>query len=128
MNTQPTPTGVKLMLPFPDSILNPNVTGHWATKQPAKKAAREAAYILAYNLQIKLDSQKKYRVTLIFCPPDRRYRDLDNMVSSMKSALDGMCRALGINDKNIKPEPDWGPGFVGGKVEVTITELVLDSE
>lgn len=116
------PNGVYLSLPFPDSILNPNVHVHWARKNPAVKAAREAAFYLTLERGVQLERGKKYEVKLVFCPPDKRTRDLDNLTTSMKSALDGMCRGLGIDDKQIKPVPDWGPVVEDGKVEVTIIE------
>lgn len=111
------------MLPFPDAILNPNKHVHWAKKNRARVDAREAAYKIARSLDICLSEEKKYRVSLVFCPPDRRSRDLDNLTSAMKSALDGMCRGLGIDDKQIRPLPDWGWQYIGGKVEVVIEEL-----
>lgn len=115
--------GVRLMLPFPDPILMPNKKRHWGTKKRAADSANLAAFYIAYNLHMKLDTDKKYTVSMVFCQPDKRARDLDNLVAAMKSALDGMCRALGINDKNIRPIPDWGPVVEGGKVEVVIEEI-----
>ena len=119
--------GLRIMLPWPDPILNPNVKVHWAAKRDAKDASRDAAFYLARNTGITLDPQKHYTVNLVFCPPDNRSRDLDNALGAAKWILDGMCRALGINDKMIRPIPDWGPVVARGKVEVTITELVLDN-
>lgn len=49
--------------------------------------------------------------------------DLDNLVAAMKSALDGMCLAFGIDDRMIKPVPEWGPVVDGGKVEIVIEEI-----
>lgn len=118
-------TVVRLTLPWPDSILNPNNRSHWRAKLEAKRSARESAYCLAYNLHTALDGQKKYQVELIFCPPDKRPRDLDNMLSSQKHALDGMCKALKINDRMIRPVLDWGPVVRGGRVEVRISEAVV---
>lgn len=123
MNLDKKPNGLHIMLPFPNKILMPNKKAHWGKKFAAAKVEKEAAYILAYNQNISLDPTLKYKVTLVFCPPDNRKRDLDNLVAAMKSALDGMCRGLGIDDKNIKPNPDWGPVVEGGKVEVTIFEI-----
>lgn len=123
-----TPNGLRLMLPWPDKVLNPNQRRHWAVKKDAKIAARGMAYSIAYNIGIKLDPGKYYQVDLMFCPPNSQIRDMDNMVASMKSALDGMCRALGIDDRMIRPVPDWGPVVEGGKVEVTITERTLKNQ
>jgi len=117
------PNGLHLQLPFPDPILMPNRKPHWAVKRIAANYARDAGYYLAYNQHITLDPEKRYQANLVFCPPDRRHRDLDNLVAAMKSALDGMCRALGIDDKVLRPVPDWGPVVEGGKVEVMITEI-----
>ena len=117
-----TPNGLHLMLPFPEGILSPNVKAHWSKKHAAYTAGREAAYILAYNTGVKLNADSHYICTLIFCPPDKRNRDLDNLVAAMKGALDGVCRAVGIDDRNIRPIPDWGPVVAGGKVELTLIE------
>lgn len=122
MNEQP--NGLHLMLPWPDMILMPNKHVHWSKKNRARITGREAGYYIALEKGVKLDPEKKYRVDLVFCPPDRRTRDLDNLVSSMKSTLDGVCRGLGIDDKMIRPLPDWGPQVEGGKVEITIVEKI----
>ena len=115
--------GIKIMLSWPDKILNPNVKVHWAVKKDAKQAARDEGYILAKSTGMELDPGKRYRMDLVFCPPDRRTHDLDNLVSSEKWSIDGICKAMGINDRMIKPIPDWGQVVSGGKVEVSIVEL-----
>jgi crossover junction endodeoxyribonuclease RusA len=35
-------------------------------------------------------------------PPDRRARDLDNMLASIKSGLDGLADALEANDRRFR--------------------------
>lgn len=42
-------------------------------------------------------------VSLIFVMPDKRHRDLDNCHAALKSALDGMADALGVNDRQFRP-------------------------
>lgn len=129
MNEQP--NGVHLMLPWPDPILNPNKHVHWTKKHRAKVDGRETAFYIALEKGVKLDPEKKYRVDMVYCPPDHRKRDFDNLGRAMKSAMDGMCRGLGIDDSQLRPLPDWGPVVEGGKVEITITEmkkLPLDSQ
>ena len=118
MNDQP--NGVYLTLPFPDPILNPNAHVHWSRKNKPRKVAQKAGYYIALEKGVKLNPLKRYDVSMVFCPPDERKRDLDNLSASMKAALDGMCRALGIDDKQIRPVPDWGPCVEGGKVEIII--------
>lgn len=113
---------VRLTLPWPDPVLNPNNRKHWSVKKDAKRAARELSFAAAYNLGLKLDPEKHYQFELIFCPPDPRKRDLDNLLAAMKNQLDGMCKAFGIDDRMIRPVPDWGPVAEKGQVEITITE------
>jgi hypothetical protein len=38
------------------------------------------------------------RVTAIFCPPTNHRRDIDGMLSSIKSYLDGISDVIGIDD------------------------------
>jgi Holliday junction resolvase RusA-like endonuclease len=115
--------GIKIMLSWPDPILNPNVKLHWAVKKDAKQAARDEGYVMAKQTGMELDPAKRYIMEMVFCPPDHRPRDLDNLLASQKWAIDGMCKALGINDRMIRPVPDWGQVVNGGKVEVSIVEL-----
>jgi len=37
-------------------------------------------------------------VKVTFFPPDKRRRDLDNMLASLKSGLDGVSDVVGIDD------------------------------
>ena len=61
------------------------------------------------------------RVSLTFVPPDRRRRDLDNLLASMKSGLDGLADAMGIDDSHWKLAIEMSPETVkGGAVLVTV--------
>lgn len=56
-----------------------------------------------------------------FFPPDRRARDEDNLIASMKSSLDGIAEALRVNDKNFHIlEPFVGTPVQGGCVHVDL--------
>src|SRR3546814_16425103 len=59
-------------------------------------------------------------VKITFCPPDRRHRDDDNMIASFKSGRDGMCEALGINDRLLRPEYHFSDPIKGGAVIVVV--------
>ena len=82
-------------LPWPPSALSPNARGHWSKK--AKPAAK-------YRADAKLVTRKRHNFSgalhldITFHPPDKRRRDIDNMLSSIKSGLDGISDALGIDD------------------------------
>ena len=40
---------------------------------------------------------------ITFFTPDNRKRDLDNLLAAMKPALDGMARAIGVDDALFRP-------------------------
>ncbi|SOE49110.1 hypothetical protein ODI_R1848 [Orrella dioscoreae] len=43
------------------------------------------------------------KVTLTFVAPDRRRRDIDNLLACMKSQMDGIAIALGVDDSQFRP-------------------------
>ena len=100
---------ITIELPFPDRVLSPNSRKHWAVKARAVAKAKEDAYWIAaseYKVQsiLKQCNTGELRCTWTFHPPkDKRRRwDDDNLVAAMKSARDGVCDALGIDDSQIK--------------------------
>lgn len=56
-----------------------------------------AAYSKAEGRRAVPDGSIGYRCT--FFPPDRRARDEDNLIASLKSSLDGIAQALRIDDR-----------------------------
>jgi crossover junction endodeoxyribonuclease RusA len=91
---------LRIELPWPPEALSPNGShGHWAKKRDAKKRYRhacETATLLVTRGRKAMDVA--LRVHLQFVPPDRRSRDVDNLVARMKSGLDGIATALQIDD------------------------------
>lgn len=61
----------------------------------------------------------KNEVHLVFVPPDRRNRDADNMLASMKAGLDGMADAMKVDDSKFKVTIDVSDD-IGGMVKVTV--------
>ena len=64
----------------------------------------------------------KLHLSIEFVPPNRRGFDLDNLLSRLKSGLDGLSDVLGVNDRN------WSltitrSDTVGGMVKVTISRM-----
>lgn len=91
-------------LPWPPKELSPNSTLHWSKKAKKKKEYRTACWAL--SLEAKLSAppgEGKIPVEIIFYPPDKRHRDADNMVASIKAGLDGVADALKVNDKRFLP-------------------------
>nr|DAP79003.1 MAG TPA: endodeoxyribonuclease RUS [Caudoviricetes sp.] len=89
------------MLPYPNKDLNPNKRVNYHVKAEVFKATKNEAYTLAKKAGLTGIQQRKLR--LLFSPPDRRRRDLDNMHASMKAALDGIALAIGCDDSEFCP-------------------------
>lgn len=98
-------TSVTIRLPWPDKRLSPNARGHWAVLVRAKKKAREDGYLAVLERGVRrLPVADRYSVSLTFYPPDRRRRDTDNMVASLKAYLDGISDALRVDDSRFDLE------------------------
>ena len=90
---------LQITLPWPPPSLSPNKRQHWRPFAAAKKAYRAACYVETLRqVKGKATLPDRLRVALDFAPPDRRKRDRDNLVASMKAGLDGVADALGIDD------------------------------
>lgn len=91
---------LELSLPWPPKALSPNARKHWRGLAKAKAAYRDLCrmetLLQCHPSRVKLPNFM--HLVLEFVPPDRRKRDRDNLLASMKSGLDGMADALGIND------------------------------
>lgn len=105
--------------PWPPSSLSPNTRQHWSKLAKAKKQYREACAWTAKQQGAKPIKAEKLHVSVTFYPPDRRKRDLDNMVSSCKALFDGLADVIGVDDSKwtltIKKAEE-----IGGMVKVTI--------
>lgn len=90
-------------LPWPPSVLNPNVRKHWSAKaKAAKKYKHDCLWMLKAQ---KPEPMRKFSV--LFCPPDNRRRDRDNTIASCKHLQDALATYWGIDDSefeiNYKP-------------------------
>lgn len=102
-----------MILPWPSRQLNPNSRHKWKLIN-ARKKQREDAFILA-----KQHKPFTGHLIITFNPPDKRRRDLDNCLSMMKGAIDGIAEAWGIDDKDFQPITiQWGEVIKNGSVEI----------
>lgn len=116
-----------LSLPWPSPVLSPNGRSHWAKKAKAVKAAREAAHWLTWNHIGRNMGWQRVSVSVTFCPPDRRRRDLDGMIGSHKAAQDGIADALGCDDSKFECSYRIGEPVKGGAVLVEIKPLAASA-
>jgi len=114
---------VTFEIPYPSPRLSPNARGHWAKSSPIRKAYRHEC-ATECRIQGAKKMQGKVHAIITFHPPDKRRRDLDNMLSSFKSGIDGIVDAIGVDDSEWTITISKAAPVVGGKVVVGIKPLL----
>jgi crossover junction endodeoxyribonuclease RusA len=110
-----------LTLPWPPRELSPNTRhAHWSIMARAKRRYRSACALLARSQGASKLDVPELAVSMIFVPPDRRRRDLDNCISSMKAGLDGLADVLGVDDNRWTMTAVMDHSRVGGFVSVEV--------
>lgn len=101
-----------ITLPWPHKDLSPNARKHRLAVAPLRKKARHEAMwaCKAAKMNFAHLSDTGLHLRITFNPPDRRKRDLDNMLASLKPALDGIADVIGVDDSM------WGLTLVRGGV------------
>ena len=113
---------MRLELPWPPSILSPNRIAHWRVKAKAKAKYKSDCYYLCVSQEFEDDGQN-IPIKIIFHPPTKRSFDLDNRIAAMKSGIDGVAEAFGVNDKRFRPmTADIGEVVKGGMVVLILNE------
>lgn len=111
---------IAIDLPWPSRVLHPNGRKHWAVKAKATKQARADAGWAAKAAGVKRIDATGLVVTAVFSPPDRRPRDRDGMLSSIKAYLDGIADVIGIDDSLWEIAIRKAPPRQGGNVRIEI--------
>lgn len=102
---------MKIVLPWPDARLSPNARVHHQVLAAAKKQARkDGAYATLEAMHGRIGATRAHfagdfgiPMRILFVPPDKRLRDADNALASMKAYLDGIADALAVNDERFRP-------------------------
>lgn len=96
-------TPMKIRLPLPSKSLRPNSRPHWTQRHRAVKQARFLAHALTTAALAPEAgvSWSHYRITYHWPTPTRRWDD-DNCVAACKAYMDGICTALGIDDRTLR--------------------------
>lgn len=121
---------MQVTLPWPPKELSPNARVHWSVLARMKKKYRTACWVLARNAgmsSVTLLGADRAEVHLAFYPPDRRNRDDDNMLASMKAGLDGLADALKVDDSAFKVTFDVSDD-IGGMVKVSVIPMKGDAK
>ena len=107
--------------PWPHRELSPNARVDRWTKAKRVKAYRTGVAWEAKAAGVqKLDAPAAH-LRITFCPPDARRRDLDNMLASIKPALDGLSDVLGVDDSRWSLTIERGPVVARGRVRIAIS-------
>ena len=117
----------KIILSWPDKSLSPNARSHWAKKAKAAKLALADGYYLAqssgWNRQSFAEYSGKIHVYSTFYAKTRNFPDADNMLASIKNHLDGIAKALGVNDARFVHHPHVSDLVMkNGVVEIILTQ------
>lgn len=109
-----------IRLPWPPAVLSPNARAHWASKASRAKKYRRDACIAAQAAGCRKIGCEALSVEITFYPPDRRHRDTDNMLASIKAGLDGIADAAGVDDSRWHWGMARGEPVKGGAVLVHV--------
>lgn len=96
-------------LPFPAPELMPNRKNgkHWTSTIGVKNAQKtEAAVRTKEALRVAGPTDygtANIPLSLLFCCPDKRKRDIDNLLAASKTMLDAVAQELGVCDSRFKP-------------------------
>jgi crossover junction endodeoxyribonuclease RusA len=103
---------LKITTKLPNPALFPNRKngGHWTKTNMFKKQDQHAGFYDTKGTLVSLpiESRPKFtaldnlQMTILAIYGDNRHRDADNILAAFKAIQDGMCMALGIDDKQIQ--------------------------
>jgi len=113
----------RLILPWP-----PSVNNYWRSfrgRVIVSAAGRRYRRLVGEHVQMQRGARHlrgKLKVVIVASRPDRRRRDLDNI---LKAALDALTSAgVWVDDSNIADlRVLWGPGVGTGFLDVRVEEI-----
>jgi len=94
---------LRIRVPYvPPVNMNINAHTHWRRKHPEEQNAHEMAFMAARSHLAQSPftvPDHPVLVAVIHWPKGRKRRDPDNALSSAKRLTDGVCKALGVDDR-----------------------------
>jgi crossover junction endodeoxyribonuclease RusA len=117
---------VAFTLPFPVKALWPNGRSHWADKAREVKKHREWARLAVVSSRTAkappAATGSRIALAVTVHPKTRNAIDRDNCVAALKSYIDGIADALGVDDRNFEtPTITFGEPIKGGLFSVVLT-------
>lgn len=114
---------VAFELPWPPGPLWPNRQGHWAKTYKARKAYKDAVAWICLGNKVAFKGAYGVIARITFHPPDRRKRDMDNMLAAIKSGIDAVATYTGIDDSAWRMNIRRGEPVKGGRVVIELTPV-----
>lgn len=112
-----------IRFPFPDWKLSGNSRTAHRYLTSERQAAREIGAWLTQASGLRLPAVP-LELSIVVCPPDKRTRDDDNLLTAFKSYRDGMFQKLGLNDRLVRRTViEWSDVEEGGALYVTLKEI-----
>ena len=114
----------ELVLPWPPRELHPNARVHGDKRDKLTQLERTFARLASHQAGWNAAELAEGRLHLWIdvYPPDKRTRDDDGLLASMKAARDGIADALGIDDTRFVSHPSVTDEVrKGGEVRIRIT-------
>lgn len=103
-----------ITLPWPPRELLPNARVHFRKKSDAARKYKADCVLLTPK------TIEGTHLSMTFCPPDKRRRDLDNMLASFKVGVDAIAQVMGVDDYHFTLSLRRAEPVKGGAVIVEI--------
>lgn len=111
----------QVTLPWPPKELNPNRKTHWGTKSKIARKYRSNCFWICHAEGLKAPkTDGKVHVLIDFYPPDKRRRDQDNAIASIKQLLDAVSSYIKVDDSRFVLHPSFHDE-IAGEVRLKLT-------
>ena len=110
----------EIVLPWPARCMWPNSRVDRRSASGTRKKYREDGAKAAWAAGFRKLPWKRAHLRITFHPPCGRRRDLDNLLAAIKSGLDGISDAIGIDDSRWSMTIQRGNIVKGGAVHVAL--------
>ena len=110
----------EIILPWPAPCLWPNSRVDRRKSSGVRSAYRADGAKAAWAAGFRRLPWDRAHLRITFCAPTKTRRDLDNMLAAIKSGLDGVSDAIGIDDSRWELTLRRGAAVKPGEVRVAL--------